>query len=653
MKYIKIILLSCVILFVLLINNDLYVNELSNFDSVYFENSDISGINNIKEKEDFLDELDVVCKKYDVGFFVCVMHYNDNRCNELDIYANDKAIKKIPQKFPINQTTYNSLFSGSVSVAFHNLTDLKDDGFDYVYAVSFTDNTVEVYNELCNRFDMSIPDYNGSSEGDVLLILWIIVCLLIVLFALESFISSRKKLVVKIIYGENLFSIIIKNILNEIITDLIILLGGYLVARLLVNGFWLLPQMAISYFIVVVFVSTLYINLINVDIRASINNVNGQKAFLTFLRIFKLVIFSISVFGISTTVSTLSGLSSEEDSKLLMNYKNYTFINLRGLKHFNLANESEMDDYLNYYYDCYNNLYKSYYTELKPVFSCKVLDDLENNSYVLANYNANNIIADFCSKSAIDFNYDDYDVVIFINEKAMDDESLKYAYQNIYDCYQSPENLSVEIVEYYKDSSIIIFDPESQYGYEQIDNPIVTWLRDKDYYFDINISDYICGKILYVDKFDDVALLSENEIYENGYEISFDNFYTLYKYKRNIILSILKAGTSVSVVLGLLNFIISIIAISLDYKVNSKEKAILLMMGYSIAERNKSIAQLSIIEMIILIIMKIGFKIINLNGSIYLLKIGAFFIALDICISILNILKCERANINRILKNGI
>ena len=119
------------------------------------------------------------------------------------------------------------------------------------------------------------------------------------------------------------------------------------------------------------------------------------------------------------------------------------------------------------------------------------------------------------------------------------------------------------------------------------------------------------------------------------------------------LLRVVLLNSIISLFLMVLEMVIIVTIIKLEYMVNAKELSIKKILGYSVFHKNRTIFLLNFcgagISIITMIIVSLMFEITKVST---VLLVGTALTVIEAGLIVLNILKLERTNIPKILKGG-
>lgn len=217
MKRIKILIFIVLLSVGFLFNGELYMLYLDNFqDSCYQANfyTDIPTmeVSDNKIIQDFVD----TGKKHDVDFFVVDQNIHSAYETETTIYGTKGALQHLAS-MGIKEGEHQSLFFGEAAVhceAFKNVKNVtKFDTYYFVGDESKVENIRSFKADLIDQYSGGFPKLMGSERETWLNLLsvWGIIFGLILMATLYSILYYKKETMVRIILGESLTRMFVRN----------------------------------------------------------------------------------------------------------------------------------------------------------------------------------------------------------------------------------------------------------------------------------------------------------------------------------------------------------------------------------------------------------------------------------------------------------
>ena len=176
MRLIKFLLLLLLLLAGFVYINELYINELWNFNGAYFRTSEYHYFENDKERKAFIDTIKDCCSECGVCVFACSsLKRIDTLDYRLTIFADKNDLSLISREFEIEPGNYYSVFSGSIDVVLLPFEKLKDNDWRYISSLSFcgeNDDINRAYNKIKESYSITYPKRINGSDRDMAFIVW-------------------------------------------------------------------------------------------------------------------------------------------------------------------------------------------------------------------------------------------------------------------------------------------------------------------------------------------------------------------------------------------------------------------------------------------------------------------------------------------------
>ena len=205
MKAIKNLCLFCFLIFGILMQSEIFQDQLWNFSTAYFTSSRYEVAS--EDMSQFLKDVSETATENDVHIFSQYNEINNKYLSTLHIYGDDKVIRQtLKNTANIEESEYTALVSGITKVKFHNLSELQSTSVGYENFISYIgneDNIISAYQKLSEKYSLTYPEYWNSTEKDMIFIIWgMIIALMIVLNVIEV-VRRKKEVVVRVSLGES------------------------------------------------------------------------------------------------------------------------------------------------------------------------------------------------------------------------------------------------------------------------------------------------------------------------------------------------------------------------------------------------------------------------------------------------------------------
>ena len=150
MKAIKNLCLFCFLIFGILMQSEIFQDQLWNFSTAYFTSSRYEVAS--EDMSQFLKDVSETATENDVHIFSQYNEINNKYLSTLHIYGDDKVIRQtLKNTANIEESEYTALVSGITKVKFHNLSELQSTSVGYENFISYIgneDNIISAHQKL-------------------------------------------------------------------------------------------------------------------------------------------------------------------------------------------------------------------------------------------------------------------------------------------------------------------------------------------------------------------------------------------------------------------------------------------------------------------------------------------------------------------------
>ncbi len=632
---------------------EVFHQEIWNFDTGHYLSSVIH-FESEEERKQLINDLYKVANENDVDVFAVKIMVSNLLQNELNIYGDESIKNTIFEINGIQEKNYNSVFSGEVKVIYHEFIELENIDNRYINTVSYIgeeENIYKVYKSLQGRYKLSVPEIVNSTEKDMIYTIWSIIALLMVVMTCIEIIYGKKEKVIRISMGESVFSIIVKCVLVEILTDIFLFAIVKTIVFHFISGEFMSDIIYYIYCIGMVVSCCCYCSYGFYDIKMAFSNINDSKTILNITYFVKFLVTGFSIVIIVTNLTVMmDDITIINGLDIVNNYKGYSYLKIRDLNQQQGNDEYDREEF---YGELYEKIYLDYYDEAMPAINVMALqDDDKKLNYIYVNEYAGSLLGDFVK----DLQYSgDADVVYFIPEKWDCEETRIDAKDCLSSMIKDINQLDIQVVPYKKDRTFTYIDVDATLGMKSVRNPVVIYSK----YSGVKNKNNLClydqqSNVMFkLSNEDKKRIVESYNLEEEGYEISLTGIAEYYEYRNNILRKGIAYCSSICCFTVILQFMLLIILNRMEYRKNAMELALKKVLGYSIWAKNGKLILSSLFfnGIVIMILIMIG-KTMNLYATGICVAIGLFITTIELIIIVVHITIFERKNIQKILKGG-
>ncbi len=660
----------CLVLFIVCFigTNEMYQRYVTSLsDSCYYIYKDLTG-----DSTQFLSEASAAGSENDVAVF-CMRRMADTSGNTvIKIYTNDDGISQLTEKH-VHEGVYESFLTGKCSILIEGFEEIPDIGATgegaIVYLLGGKEDVSRVKEELEKDHDISrlyVP--NGINSVTMIITIWGIAFCLLILLTWYDIQFNKKKNLVCIVLGASSVRLAVRNIIEDAAAFDTIFAALYFVGRSFTEVTFGQNYVMAMFAAFMLSNSLLYVLTARPDYKKVLLNAAINNKLMSGCFVIKTVISIAIIILLSLNLEMLG------DSYYNLSFKNTTGV----LSSFSFAGIiANSDDSLesskkNQGYNT-GRLFLDMYAEDRVALATSMgsWEDDDGNIHPITAYNG--ICKDFIDVPEItDFiDSEQYDVYIFYKEGinavvdpvfgTFDDYLMLNLTNLMYDTFGLSESeYTCTIQKYNSQGSAMYFDFSDAGTYDKgfliEKNPVLTVINIKGGDINKNIINEVKYSINYLDPMYDFSGMELYDVRQKYDLQSIDaisvvdycaNYFNLYM-RRLILDSIL------SLLILIVELMMTILVVKLEYMVYVKELAIKKILGYSMFKKNSLtiLSSLFITLSGIIICVMIG-AIFKIYSEGYPFLIGLLLLIVEIIVMAVNIKAIEKRSVPRILKGKV
>lgn len=662
MKKIKTIITAITLILGFVIQSETFQAELSCFQNWYYSTTNIS-FQNSDERIRLLQELYQYSREKNVRIFASDEEELNTFSHVIHIFGDDALKDVFEKEYGITEKTYRSVLSGERRVVWHDFEELTDNRYRYVYTIAFIGDEeaiCEVYDYMKDNFTLTRPMVTTASESDIIYLMWgMIVGIMVLLSCLETALN-KKEVVVRIFMGESVWRIILKSIGLEILVDVLEFILIKSVVFHFISGECMERTVLLVYGAGVLVSCLLRLSYADYDIKRAFSNAGDSKAVLNFTYVLKIAITAVSVFLLVNNFGLLiRDLKEAARSGRLENYSAYSYLELIQKKYYRpdmsdekLSEEANAES--EFVHSVYEELYKGNYEKTKPVICQNVFHDTDKNlDFILVNEFGESFLADFTKGLEYDKNAD---VIYFIPDKWKDDgQVFSDAVDSLQNTIEDTEKLKNDVVFYSGNRYFSYINQYTSSGLENAQNPVIIFSR----YDGVVHKDNLCfwaepAHMMFRITDADIELLEEKyHLEEKGYETVRTNVQESSRYRNSLLRMAVAFLSSVCVFTLILQMVLIVSIVSMEYRFRAMELAVKKILGYSMWKKNKRLIFSSVFSNLITVpVLAVIGNITGMYKISSCVRIGICILLLELVVIVINIFRVESKNIQKILKGG-
>ena len=477
MKHIRNILLLITIIFAFVMQAEVYQNMLWNFNGAYYLSSRYTTTND--DMDSFLANAEDTAEKHGVHIFSTFNQRVSNYQTRLYIYGDDTVVRdSLKSTMDIEEKTYTALIGGITVIEFEDFREAKNTGNGQEIMVSYIgddDDIIATYQDLAKEYSISQPEFWQSTETDMMFIVWGLVAILMIVLNMIEVIRRQKEVVVRASLGENAAVIALK----AVVADMISYAALFVLAKLLVSQF--ISGAYEDHLILAVYCAGAVLSVIpyaafvRFDVKKAFANASDKKGMFYLLNGLKVFATAMTIFTITTNLSSIQGNLLTNTTLLENHYNDYYFGVMQIEPPFEENEEESKESKF------WNDLYENEYNTINPVV-CIGSRISDTDNYIFVNHNARDMLQGFSDMLTEDDEKED--IVVFV-PKGKNAESYKdIAKEEIDSLTQNAEELRVVYKEYSGREQFYYLNSnreEAIDGLSRATNPIVIYQANPVY----------------------------------------------------------------------------------------------------------------------------------------------------------------------------
>ncbi len=608
-----------------------------------------------EEDDDFVsfcEDLCAVCSENSVNVFTITKSFDENGDYVLDVYTDGSIDSYLEDKYDVKKGTYKSLISGTSHISVSSFDDMVNPSKEVVfYFYGSIDGIRIVHQSMNDKYGTSyIKSGYENYDKTILIGAWCVVMILLIALTCFDVECQKKETFVRISLGDSVSVIIVKNI----ITDLAVYTGLFLVIRLLLGQFIYVDYCRDLFFsfmiIMLVLNSLVYLTMLKYDVKKSLSKGNYSESFCGTCYIVKVFISIFAILSVSVNFLVIyQGVSFLSEKNIISEYSDYKVISLLPSAG---TNNRTMEDYYSFIFE----MYREKYDEYNVAYSVENIAGSCDCKYLTINMNASNVMGDLLSLHPIN---NDLKVHIFVPQKYKDEFAVDEAFAvEMSEFYGYICGDDYEVIYYDESETIMYFDMTEVISSAYADNPIVMYYTFTEDEMNVSASDIYLGRgernVMFNMTDEQInSYIEETDINNKGYVVKVESVTTKYEQFRKMMLRLVLCNCVVSCMFILLDIMIISVILRLEYSVNAIELSVKKLMGYTVLKKNmpiiNTVLYTGVIATTFLVVLVLMY---NIAKPWMIISAGLLMIVTQVLALEINIAGIEKKNVSKILKGG-
>lgn len=659
MKYIKYTVVLVLLIVGFIATSERFVYHLGHFEETFWRISFEYSLYGEEGADEIVKRnLQESIQEYSFDIYCIDTVYLSDSQEIRTIYGTEGALEDLSMR-GIRPKTYRSLFIGEVEIVckpFSEIIDIFSQNCFFVVGPIANAAAFKNATDSNRYFDVEeINEISGSEQGlyATLLLIWGTIHLIILSLTLYQDLLNKKELVVKLTLGDSPYHTIIKNILDDIIVYSILFFTTYFVFSLF------LPVQYKFLFVVQLFCLTVFLNAAihlmytKISLKRDLAKDLGSRHILTASYVVKATSVLLTCCVLSSNVIAISeAINYNKQATVWKNLDGYSFYNMSfpsDVVH-NTGSGATYDELLWYHFNEQFGADGIWMVDISEFYQENAII-LNNNAIALTiPYISNDLRKQFLSLEENEF-------YLFIPSNHLSSKQLDQIIDLTTYAFLGPDASKKEdlTIEYYCGKSKVLGINRSThiYGSRFLSNPIII-VDTRDYtacqtYLNVM---YSAREALYrvEDREFQAFLNTENT---DGCIIRVSDSVDLYQYYQASVVRTLKLMLAVSIFIILLEFMMILFLVRLEYIANGMEMAVKKALGHSLLERSKTVVIITLVSIISCTIIAItASQLLKMGNFVYISLCSIILLAAEMGLIMREAIHMDNLHVCSILKGA-
>lgn len=615
--------------------------------------------------EEMLNDLSRAADESNISFFITdYVNLSTFSSKKTIYYSSQDVIDYINSTYYISDGNYKSIIGGKTEVKFESINNIENlTTYNCFWLIGSREEQRDFKNKLIVKYGGSIPregfSYDGILQNSIkMCIILFVISLFISLFQI---ISYRKEALVRIINGESIIAYITGGIFNDFWWYCFLFAIIYFLMSILCYTNFCITYVLLAFMGMLIINSLLYLCFLKFNIKRDLSKTRISNKLLFGCYALKLItsVLIISIITLNSAV-IFEGISFYSQKHFFESVSEYSYVNNK----IRFPENTEENDLINakYKYKFYQHFTRNG-NALMQVYLGDVSCD--NVVYPIVYMNKNNLkyllncIPELDSDSFTDdkvyylfpqqaFTTNCYNLILHdTDEWVRWNLEMHYNYQYEYTvlCYQDGTN-------------ILALSNQFEMHSDYVQNPIIAFNnRDESqdaYNITSDIRDIYDRDIMYIINKEDILELERQFGYNTeDFLLEITNVYDDYLIRLDFIKRITYINTAITLLVIIMNIVVTVFIITIEYSVNKIDLAVKKTLGYSRFERFKKLHLLSFITTALGSFILLGINILtHISNSFLIVLCGLIVSIMDFLIIMFFSKKADNENIRKILNGG-
>ena len=606
--------------------------------------------------EEMKSDLTLAANRNNIQFFAYQEKLTGAKQTDIYIYTTQETKEELKNHAAISEKEYKSLLLGKATIHLEDWQTIPQmETVDKIYLLGDEENLQQFKSELVDKYAGNFPRMVTSSNESArnVLFVWMILLILLLFFTYYDILFMRKEILVKVVFGEELKYLVLKNILIDTFLTSVFFVSAYFFTSFFTNTRFERVSVLIAFSLFLLFNAALYTTLFRTNLKEAFSNTQNERRLLLVNYMVKVVSLLLTI----TVTSSCLALFSEswqyaQQKDFFKIYQNFSYVKLH------LLPKDETNDSFVALNEQSANLREQFYQEYAnqslQLVNLSYADFRITKPTVLLNSAAiPYLIEQLPELRSYSFTEG---IHYFFPKKYQMDQELQQTTSEVIQDYIETSNHAENFSTYEDSTKIMSIDGKNYFNRSRyLKNPIIILNHTLPDASDLERNlrrAYYAYDVMYQltdDAFDSFIKQNhlENELAEKT------NVEDVYQYHWQF----LKRSALIATVLFFFTIFLEMIVLSLvlklEYRVHAMELSLKKLLGYSIWSRNQKMTLMtlsaSLLSTISAIVMNQWLQIAEAR---YILYGGLLVLVVELLFIAIHIKRMDQSEIPKILKGG-
>jgi len=655
MRIIKILIFWLLITIGLVFDGELNILYLDSFQNEYYQSTfSIDTPKNDAENVKAIDAFLNTGKITNVDFFCIDRQLKSDSDITIVIYGTPDAIKVLKRN-GIMEGENNSMFFGNSDVQYMPFKMIDD--VSKVSILYYIGNSLQKKNfdnfkaKLINEYGGGFPKLLGNDKETYMNLIgvWGTIISLLLIISLYCALYQRKEIAVRILLGEDIRRIILKNIVTDNFLYILLFIISAKLLSLFSNSYFKIEFVVITFFVFLLANIFMELLVMKIDFKRDIASANNGNNLLTFSYVLKIISTAVAVTILCSNYYLIdSTYNLYQQREFFHSVATYNYVHLSYRPDNKMGKNDSDDAYAN------QKFFEKYqedslqYIDLTGNFNSTYPVLLMNKNALVTTEDGRKLLNEINKTTTPEKMI----YIILPSNISRHSEEYDTASEICRIFFSETGRIAPEALEYNEKLAFVGVHRSEKYQMKLYTDPIIIF-----YNINFKVSTQLYGYDLYY-ACDTMYRISEDDFndFANKYEFTDQintrtNVLDVYKNALKEALRNLQFILILSFLVLILEISLIFLVVDMNFRINAMEIALKKTYGYSLVKRNFSIYKITLWGSIAGIIISFGISVmLKLSIGLPLIAIGGVTCIIEMLIVSYKVIKSEKYNVALVLK---